>query len=176
MDNKTINLASFDSTLEDLDHYKFHINELKVQFDDMMIDRQPTGAIAFLSKKACSIADMVDFTNNSLSYSYNLHYARPYTEVETKCSFCIEKKSISKIRVACMPDRIPLFIESPGSNETFIYSMAFEDFLEQNGFSKNIVGKCRIYMIDFLKNKAQGAVKIDEIFINSSIKKVMAFS
>ena len=173
---KTINLEPFDRTLKDLEHYKFHIKELTEQFDDLMVDKQPDGSLAFLSKMLAPLADNVDFYNSPYAFSFNIHYARPYKEIETKCTFCNDSRSIDKIRVGTLPDRIPIFVESQSSDESFIYTMSFEDSMEQLGLSKNIVGKSRIHILEYLKEKSKSSQKISETFVNSSVKKVMVFT
>lgn len=175
MGNK-LNLEPVDYTLKVVEHQQFHINELKKQFDHLLADRQG-GHISFFSKDLAAQADSVDFYTEVHSFSFTVHFARPYKEVATQCQVCINEKSIDKVRINCLPDRIPLFIETQSTDNPFLYSTTFEDSMEQMGLSKNIIGKSRLYLLDFMRDKTKSSNKAEsEVFLPSSVKKLMVFS
>lgn len=171
---KNPKLESSDVALKNLEHHQYHINELKGQFDDLMVEVQIDGSILFMSKKIIPLVDGVEFYKNTdMYYTCNVHYAKPYKDVSTNCSICNDEKSISKIKVLTLPIQIPLAVENTATDNTFIYTMSFEDSMEQLGFDKHIIGKSRIYLTDHLKSSQ---IKYKEIFINSSVKNIMVFS
>lgn len=174
---KPANLEPADNVFAHTKHIQFHITELKDKFPDLQIDQAIPHSLSFFSKDVNSMADSVEFITVPIAYNYSIHYARPYKEIPTECERCHKTNSVEKIGVYGIPDRIPLLMEyTIDAPDTFIYSTAFEDIFEQLSFSKSVVGKSRLYVVDFLKKKAAQPKKIDEIFIPNSIKKIMVFS
>lgn len=172
---KTRNLEPFNVTLKNFEHYKSHIDDIKNQYDDLVVNRLDNGSFLFLSKKIAPLADDVDFYSESI-YPVNIHYAQPFKEITTLCKYCNEEKSIYTIRIGTIPDRIPIMTDYVSGGEGFLYTCSFEDSMEQMGLTKNIVGKSRLYVIEYLKEKEKNLAKAYEVFVNSSINKIMVFS
>jgi hypothetical protein len=172
---KKSDLEPCDAFVKDSKHMEFHIDELKPTFPDLVIDQRARGNTVFLSSGVNSIADHVEFKTSTLSYPVNWHCVYPFKGMETTCPQCLDQDPLIRMKVVALPERIPLFIES-NSDDPYLYAMAFEDVLEQYQFSKHVVSKSRLYLLDFMKNRDSGLKKYEEVFIPNSIKKVMVFT
>lgn len=161
------------SQIEKLDHEKLHVEILMRKFPNLQVHRSADGTIDYYSESINTIADALNFTDANMSGYTHYHYANPYKEMKINCLHCDED-----VKVRSIPSRVLVFNYYGSdyfSGEHLLYSAAYEDFLKQNNFSQEIIGKCHLYILNFLDTLSTKKVKLAERYLNNSCEKLLPF-
>jgi hypothetical protein len=176
MTTKILNTEALDveETLNDIEHFKFHIDGLSYYFPDLMVARTgDNDTMEYFSGKINPTANHVEFTTStSVSYAI-IHYVAPYKEIDIDCKFCQKP-----IPVRTNPGRFPLFMKH-GSDYNFaiekmFHTYPFDEFIKQYKLPKYVLSQCRTYILDCLKKET--LADYQEVFITNSIKRLMIFT
>ena len=166
--------------LENIEHQRKHLEELREVYPKIQAQISENNEMVLYSSEVNSIANEIRFDKQYPSTYVEAHYAQPFKEVETNCKICLKNNKCNLLTVNAFPERIPLFITNVDqyyNGDLYLYATSFEDTLKQYKFSKYIVKKCRMYIIDFLKKlDSSKKEKVQELYIPNSVKKLMIFS
>lgn len=164
---------SASSQMEKLDHEKLHVEILMRKYPDLQIHRSADGSMDYFSESINNLADALSFTDTNLSGYTHYHYANPYKEMKINCLHCDDF-----IKVRTIPSRVLVFTYHGSdyfAGDHLLYSAAYEDFLKQNNFSQDIIGKCHLYVLNFLDALSNKKIKLAEKYLNNSCEKLLPF-
>ncbi len=164
-----------DKKIKELEHNVLHIQTLLTEHPELHTYQDPkSGEIFFYSSMINSQADNVEFSNFNPSGYSNFHFAHPFKIINIDCHHC---EGI--IKMGSSPARIPLFVfygssYYPGENQ--IYSLAYEDFMKNSNIPQDIIGKSHLYILSFLEEQGKQGIKLNSLFLNNSVKKLLPFT
>lgn len=158
-----------------LNHCLFHLNECEnLNLKKCKYSLEDGGSFSISTSEVNNLANNVRFMSHYIEIKSNLdseiHIVNPYYKMQSICLMCPDNMST----IGCYPYRINLFYHCHDSDNytPSLYTFDYEDYLLSNNFSKDIVGKCHSYILQFLKDHPE----IKDLQLNNSIKTMLPFA
>lgn len=158
--------------LDDIAHYRLHIEGLSHYYPDLKIVRAEEGSVDYYAASINPACNEVDFTSQTPSTYVTVYFGLPYKEIDIGCKMCSDP-----IRVNSIPSQIPLYSKHGTTYSDVtkaIYAHPFDEYMKRHKISKYVINKTRSHILDLLKKEPLG--EYEEIVLTNSISRLMIFT